>query len=112
LDSDDFATREQASRELAALGEAAVPGVRKRLVNGVSPELRRRAKVFLDEFDAKEQSPERLRQIRAVELLEGIGTPAARELLSELAKGAAGAPLTLEAAAARERLSRDHKYSR
>jgi WD40 repeat protein len=109
LDSDDFATREKASRELVAFGEAAVPGVRKRLVKGVSLELRLRVRAFLDEFDAKEQSPERLRQIRAVELLEGIGTPAARELLSELAKGAAGAPLTLEAGAALARLSNRHK---
>lgn len=109
LDSDDFATREKASRELAAFGEAAVPSVRKRLVKGVSLELRLRARAFLDEFDAKEQSPQRLRQIRAIELLEGIGTRAASELLSELAKGAAGVPLTLEAAAALTRLSQGHK---
>ena len=109
LDSDDFATREKASRELAAFGEAAVPGVRKRLVKGVSLELRLRARAFLDEFDLKEQSPERLRQIRAIELLEGIGTLAAKELLSELAKGAAGAPLTLEATAALARLSQGPK---
>jgi hypothetical protein len=44
-------------------------------------------------------------QIRAVEILEEIGTAAAREWLAKLAKGGAGAPLTLEAQAALERLT-------
>jgi hypothetical protein len=42
--------------------------------------------------------------MRAVELLEGLGTPAARKLLTELAEGAAGAPLSLDAGAALKRL--------
>jgi WD40 repeat protein len=104
LDSDDFALREKASRQLAAFGESAVPGVRKRLSQGVSPEVRQRARTFLDQFDRGELSPIRLRQVRAIELLEGIATPAAKKLLSELANGAAGTPLTLEAAAALARL--------
>jgi RNA polymerase sigma factor (sigma-70 family) len=104
LDSPDFATREKAACTLAAFGEAAVPGVRKRLGQALSPEVRRRARAFLDQFDVGELSPRRLRQLRAVELLEGIGTPAARGLLSELAAGAPGAPLTLDAAAALQRL--------
>jgi hypothetical protein len=106
LDSDDFATREKASRRLAEWGELAVPGVRKRLAQTESAEVRRRAREFLDRFDRPAPSPDRLRQIRAVELLEGIATPAAREVLSGLAKGAAEAPLTREAAAALERLRR------
>src|SRR5262249_52644679 len=93
LDSDDFATREKASRRLAEWGELAVPGVRKRLAQTESAEVRRRAREFLDRFDRPAPSPDRLRQIRAVELLEGIATPAARDVLSELAKGAAEAPL-------------------
>jgi hypothetical protein len=106
LDGDDFATRERASRELAAFGESAVPGVRKRLERTASPEVRRRARAFLDRFDRAELSPARLHQLRAVELLEGVGTPAAKGLLAELAKGAAGAPLTRDAAAALARLGR------
>jgi hypothetical protein len=101
LDSDDFATREKASRRLAEWGEWAVPGVRERLAKTASEEVRKRALDFLGRFE-----PERLRQLRAVELLEGIATPAARDLLSELAMGAAEAPLTREAAAALERLRR------
>jgi WD40 repeat protein len=106
LDSDEFETRRKASRELAALGESAVPAVRKRLERATSAEVRRRAREFLDRFDQAELSPARLRQFRAVELLEGIGTGAAKRLLTDLAKGAAGAPLTLDAAAALARLER------
>jgi hypothetical protein len=106
LDSDDFATRQKASRELNGLGEAAVPAVRRRLERAPSAEVRRRAREFLDRFDQAELSPARLGQLRAVELLEGIGTPAAKALLAELAKGAAGAPLTLDASAALSRLER------
>jgi hypothetical protein len=84
----------------------AVPGVRKRLDRAESAEVRRRALDFLDWFDPTTLKPDRLRQKRAVELLEGIATPAAREVLSELAKGAAEAPLSREAAAALERLRR------
>lgn len=106
LDSKVFATREKASRRLAEWGEWAVPGVRKRFVKTASAEVRRRAQEFLDRFDTPKPSPDRLRQLRAVELLEGIATPAARDVLSELAKGAAEAPLSREAAAALERLRR------
>lgn len=106
LDSEDFATREKASRRLAEFGELAVPGVRKRLARAESAEVRRRAQEFLDRFDLPKPLPDCLRQLRAVELLEGIVTPAARDVLSELAKGAAEAPLSREAAAALERLRR------
>jgi hypothetical protein len=106
LDNEDFATREKASRRLAEWGELAVPGVRKRLDKEVSAEVRRRVLEFLDRFDPATLNPDRLRQLRAVELLEGIGTSAARDVLSELAKGAAEAPLTRDAAATLERLRR------
>jgi hypothetical protein len=106
LDNEDFATREKTSRRLAEWGELAVPGVRKRLAKAESAEVRRRALDFLDRFDPATLKPDRLRQLRAVELLEGVATPAAKELLSELAKGAAEAPLSREAAAALERLRR------
>jgi hypothetical protein len=106
LDSEDFATRVKASRRLAEYGESAVPGVRKRLARAVSLEVRRRTEQFLDRFDPPTPAPDRLRQLRAIELLEAIATPAAREVLSELAKGAAEAPLSRDAAAALERLRR------
>jgi len=78
--------------------------VRKRLDKAESAEVRKRAQEFLDRFDPETLKPDRLRQLRAVELLEGIATPAARDVLSELAKGAAEAPLSREAPAALGRL--------
>jgi hypothetical protein len=106
LDSEDFATRDKASRRLAEFGDLVVPGVRKRLAQAATLEVRRRTQEFLDRFDPPTPSPDRLRQLRAVELLEGIATPAARDMLSELAQGAAEAPLSREATAALERLRR------
>jgi hypothetical protein len=106
LDSEDFDTREKASKTLAGFGESAVPGVRKRLAKVTSEEVRNRVLTFPERFDPARVTPDRLRQLRAVELLEGIGTPAAKEVLSEWAKGATGAPLTLEAAGALVRLRR------
>jgi len=44
--------------------------------------------------------------VRAVEVLESLGTPKAREVLQTLAKGAAEARLTREAKAALERGNR------
>jgi hypothetical protein len=44
--------------------------------------------------------------LRAVEALERIGTPEARQVLQALAKGAAGAVLTRAAQGALERLER------
>ena len=49
---------------------------------------------------------ERLRQARALEVLEAMGTPEARTLLDELAKGAADAWLTRDAKTALERLGK------
>ena len=53
-----------------------------------------------------EPTPDRLRQGRALEVLEWLGTPEAGRLLEGLSAGAAGARLTGEAAAARERVRR------
>jgi hypothetical protein len=52
------------------------------------------------------RSPERLRGLRAVEVLEQVGTDGAKALLEGLAKGAPDAELTQEARAALGRLTR------
>ena len=49
---------------------------------------------------------DRLRHLRALAVLELIGSEDARTLLKELAGGAAGARATMEAAMALERVSR------
>jgi WD40 repeat protein len=108
LDSDDFAVRQKATADLEKLGELALPAYRKTLDGKPSLETRRR----LEELQTKAQaawwdvSGERLRMLRAIEVLELAGTKEAREVLETLAAGAEGARLTEEAKAALGRLTR------
>jgi len=66
----------------------------------------RRLQGLLDDITQHQwhPTPEDLRQLRAVEVLERIDTPEARRLLEMLADGAAGARLTREARDAIRRL--------
>jgi hypothetical protein len=98
LDSGDFAVREAASRELEKLGDVVKPAVHQALGHpGLSLELRRRLEIVSTALD--EISGDRLRSLRAVEVLELCGTKEARDLLKTLAAGAEGARLTEEAKA-------------
>jgi RNA polymerase sigma factor (sigma-70 family) len=105
LDSDDFDARETAAREIAALGEGAEPALQTVLACEVSAEMRRRVTEMLRSLNPV-QSSEAARRIRAVEVLEHVGTPEATQLLGELAKGAPGMRLTEEAKAALNRQTR------
>ena len=105
LDSDRFAVREQASRELAALDDAAETALQGILSGSPTLETRRRAEALLAKI--AQPSGDRLRALRAVELLERLATPEARKLLRGLAAGAAGASQTREAEASLRRL--DHR---
>jgi WD40 repeat protein len=105
LDAGEFADREKASAELAALGELAGPALRDLLKGSPSPEARRRAAAVLAKLDGPLESPETLRAVRAVEALELAGTADARRLLERLAEGTAEARLTQEAKAAAGRLA-------
>jgi hypothetical protein len=104
LDSKRFEVRERASRELERFGEIAEPSLRKMLVGKPSLEVRRRVESLLDRLSPR-RSPERLRSLRCMEVLEQIGTPAAGEVLTSLAKGATESQLTREARASLERLT-------
>ena len=106
LDGASFQVREQAARELTALGELAVPFVQQALAGNASLEARRRLEALLDHLEKADLSAETVRQIRAVEVLEFIGTSAARRLLEKLAAGPAEMRLTLEARAAAARLGK------
>jgi hypothetical protein len=105
LDDREFPRRDAAERQLAALGERAGPALRAALTAGPTEEQRRRIERLLRALNTA-PSGETLRSLRGVEALESIGDADARELLSILARGAAGARLTREAAAALERLGR------
>jgi hypothetical protein len=106
LDSDRVTVRDRASRELEQLGELAEPALRKALADKPSPEARRRLKRLLDQVEGRALTAEQLHLVRAVEVLEQAGTPAAREVLKRLGTGAAEATLTREARAASRRLAR------
>jgi WD40 repeat protein len=106
LDSDDFAVRERARKALEKAGELARPALRRALAGQPSLELRRRAKELLDRVDAAALSPERVRLVRALAVLERIGSKEAGQVLRRLAEGAPEAFLTEEAKASVQRLRR------
>jgi hypothetical protein len=110
LDSDHYASRERASRELEGLCEAVEPLLRKALAARPSLEARRRIQRLLIRVRGERlsPSPERRRVLRAVEVLERIGAPAARQVLLALARGAPTAALTVDAKGALERLARQN----
>jgi RNA polymerase sigma factor (sigma-70 family) len=103
LDSNDFAVREKAAQQLESLGAGAEPTLRKALRDQPTPEVRRRVEQLLE---AVEGSKTRLREQRALEVLEAIGTPEAREQLEALAKGMPTAGLTQDAKTSLERLAK------
>jgi hypothetical protein len=106
LDSKQFAVRDAAANELAKLGEVVEPHLRQALAGKPSPELRRRLQALLDKRNHDDPEGDALRNLRAVQVLERIGSPPAREVLASLADGAPGANLTRDAKAALERLKR------
>jgi hypothetical protein len=106
LDGDAFEKREAASRELAQLGEQAEAALRQALKDRPSLEMRRRLEALLDKLEHRTLPPETLRILRAIEILEHLGTPEARCCLDALAKGAPQARQTQEAKRALDRLTK------
>jgi hypothetical protein len=100
LDNRRFATRERATVELEKLGFTAEPALRQVLAGKPSLEPRRRIERVLTRLDATPP----LQVIRAVEVLERVGTPEARQVLQAVAHGAAEARPTREAREALARL--------
>jgi HEAT repeat protein len=112
LDSNEFAKRDQATKGLVRLQEAAEAPLLEVLKGDPPLELRRRVEAILLNLHAARMKPpplppgEELRAVRAVEVLERIGTPEARGLLARLAKGAPYVLLTREAQASLGRVGR------
>ena len=78
--------------------------LRKKLAEKPSLEVRQRIKQILSKLESS--SPERLREVRAIQILEYAGTAEAKECLRTWAKNVAYARLTREAEAALERLAK------
>jgi RNA polymerase sigma factor (sigma-70 family) len=105
LESGRFEQRRQAEASLQAFGELAEPALRKALADSPPLSLRQRLDRLLA-LSARIPRAERLRELRAVEILERIGSAAAREVLHDLAEGTPLARLTREAGKAGQRLSK------
>jgi internalin A len=101
LNSDKFALRENSCTELEKLGQAALPVLRSLLTSTDSAEVKRRVERLLKRIPTQE-----VRYGRAVEILEYIGSPEARELLLALANGEPGCKLTQDAKSALNRLEK------
>ena len=106
LNSDSFAVREKARKELEALDDRATDALRETLRQKPLLETRRRIEALLRRVNNPISSGEALRSLRAVGALEDIGTREARAVLETLAGGASGARLTQEAKAALRRMGR------
>ena len=110
LDNGDFQVRSKASRELAQLGDLIVPTLKKALSGRSSQETRIQVQRLLDRLASAElPPPDLMRALRAVEVLEQVGTPDARRALETLVKGTPDAKLTRDAKAALERMERVRK---
>jgi DNA-binding beta-propeller fold protein YncE len=106
LEDDKFAVRQEASASLLKTGEQAVPALQKVLTSQPTIETRKRAEELLEKLTGGNLTTEQLRTVRAVEALERMATPEARQLLQTLAQGAPGALTTRQAQAALDRLAR------
>ena len=104
LDSPEFARRDAAKKELIALDEQAAPALREALKGQLSEEQRRRIEQLLSALDVV-RSPERLRHLRALEVLERMATPDAERVIRDLAAGLPEARVTRDAKATLERLA-------
>ena len=87
LDDDDFGVRQSASTQLGKIGEKADPFLRTALATTSSLEARRRIEALLGTRAYEDTiSTDQLQQIRAIRVLEQIGTPQARDLVEALSK--------------------------
>src|SRR5205085_447213 len=83
LDHPQFAVRERATAALREAADQAEGALRAALVRTRSAEVRQRVRRVLDGALEPARSPEELRAVRAVELLEDIATAAAPRLLAD-----------------------------
>ncbi len=102
LDSEQFAVREKAMKQLEKFGDRAATELRKALAGNPPLEVRRRIEQLLE----RRNGTDHIRMVRALETLENIATAEARDLCAKLAGGVADAPLTREALATLRRMTR------
>jgi WD40 repeat protein len=104
LNSSVFMKRATAISELEKLGELAIPALQKVLASQPSLETKRRVEPLLVELTGRNLTNEQIRVVRAIEVLDRIGTAEARQALQRLASGASGSLTTREAQRALDRI--------
>jgi hypothetical protein len=106
LDDPAYAVRRKATVELSRLGELIQVPLQEFMVKGPSLEAERRAGRLLDRIRDPELTPDRLRTLEAIEILELLRTPESKQLLEELARDVLIAQLRTAAREALDRLKR------
>lgn len=109
LGSPNFAARQKASETLEKLGELAESALRSALDAKPALEMQQRLETILAKLQEKLATAEPLKILRAIEVLEHIDSPEARQVLRDLAQGLPEARRTREAEAALRRLERERK---
>jgi WD40 repeat protein len=104
LGSADFTTREQAMQALREGADEAEPALHRALARKPELEARLRLAKLLAERDGAAPSPRWARVVRALEALERMGGPEARQALDAIAREGEG-PVAWEARAAWARLA-------
>lgn len=105
LDSRRFSEREKAEKALERMGGRSLGAVRRALAGRVSADARPRLERVLERLLQPLTDLEEIRGVRAAETLELIGTPAARNVLKDLAAGDSADRLTREARGSLDRLA-------
>jgi hypothetical protein len=103
LDDSKYSVRQKATAELLMSGPSVVPALNKALALNPPLETRTRLEKLRATLTNLVLQGDSLRAVRAVEVLEGIGTADARVLLEALAGGAPLASVTEAAKSALER---------
>ena len=104
LDSNEYSARDQAQSELMNHFDQSEGFLRQALAGTISGEARNRINRIIDASFAAIPEPDQLRDLRAVEVLEQIGTPEARDLLRRLGSGEVPTRVSRDAAESLKRL--------
>jgi hypothetical protein len=105
LDSEKFATREKAAKDLLAAGELAMVPLQRLLEKPSSIEAAKRAEAVLKKLGEPQLTPDRRRVLEATELLEQLRTAKAIALLEEIERDSLIAAIRLGAYQALQRLT-------
>jgi len=106
LDDRIFKTREDAAQSLAEQFELAEPLMRELLTKQLSTEAHRRLQQILQIAAGGGMIAHQLQVLRALEILEGIGTTESKQVIEKMARGDSGFKITRDAKAALARLNR------